>query len=133
MTWLFSRNHPSDNSSDEAEPSFPLPPQLPAKEKVPSITIPSSSLASDWAGIINKQDHSDVMFQLGAKTFHAHKYFLCASSVFQAIFSVELDILNIKVQNIAMSSMWPKKRLAKVSKACVKESNMQGILSVQTK
>ena len=114
-------------------PPVPLPPRPPSKEKIPLITIPSSSLASDWAGIINQQDHSDVMFELGAKTFYAHQYVLCATSkFFRAIFGLELD-LHPSDQCRIMSQMQREENLVKVSIASAKEVCIKGILSVQTK
>ena len=124
-------------STNVTESGIPPPPELPPNEKAPWINIPSSKFAQDWAKLINSQDHSDVVFQLDAKTFYAHRYILCsASEVFRRIFNIAETggpSTKVKVQSLAECPGWNSRRLKKVTTADINSGQVEGLLSIQDK
>ena len=129
--WLFYRKSRQDYSD---EPSIPPPPELPANEKAPWINIPSSSFSEDWGKLVNSPDHSDVVFELDAVSYHAHAYVLCsASDVFRMLLGVSLPREGSKKSRSLpqCSSGWSQQRLSKVARERERGREMAGILSVR--
>ena len=84
---------------------------------------------------MESKDHSDVVFQLDTKTFHAHRFILCsASEVFRRLFDVEaLGAKKIKVDSLAECPGWSSRRLKKVTVENVRNGLVEGLLSVEEK
>ncbi|KAL5497235.1 hypothetical protein EMCRGX_G013670 [Ephydatia muelleri] len=66
----FRKRRTTDTTS---EPAIPPPPTLPENEKAPLINVSTSTLPADWKKLVNCEDHSDVIFLLGPKVYHAHR------------------------------------------------------------
>ena len=90
----------SDQSSDQQSsdqsfytnaigPLIPPPPKPPVKEEAPDIKMLSSTFNAEWVNTINNPSHSDVVFRLEGKTYHAHRYVLAsASDLFRQLLGV---------------------------------------------
>ncbi len=133
-----TRHSKQKDSSDShsSGPSIPPPPELPPNEKAPWINIPTSSLFSDWGKMVNSDNQSDVILQLGPTPspegrFHAHKLVLCsASDVFRRVFGIETKV---KVQSLADCPGWNKKRLQKISPESVSAGHVAGFTHTRTR
>ena len=88
-----SRSSDQSFSTNASKPYIPPPPQLPQKKRAPAINVPSSTFAADWSKMINNPSHSDVVFRLEGKTYHAHRYVLAsASDLFRQLLGVTQEL-----------------------------------------
>eukprot|EP00731_Ephydatia_muelleri_P008903 Em0004g1241a len=102
----FRKRRTTDTTS---EPAIPPPPTLPENEKAPLINVSTSTLPADWKKLVNCEDHSDVIFLLGPKVYHAHRYVLCgASNMFRRVFGIEDPI---KATSLGEAPTWNKERM----------------------
>ena len=128
-----SRGGKGNRSSTEVSngPSIPPPPELPANEKAPWINIPTSALIEDWAKLVGSENHSDVLFHLDSKSFHAHRLVLCsASDVFRKIFGIETKV---KVPSLSSCLGWTKRRLQKITWGNINGGLVEGLTTIQKK
>lgn len=134
-----SKSKTGDFSTNVSESGIPPPPELPPNEKAPWINIPSSDFAQDWAKLVNNKSHSDVVFVLDDKTYHAHRYMLCsASEVFRRMFDIEGSAQSegsakVKVESLAKCPGWNLRQLKKVNRFNINSGQLEGVQSMNDK
>ena len=114
-------------STNATEPLIPPPPELPPNEKAPWINIPSSTFAADWSKMVDNSSHSDVVFKLATKTYHAHRYVLaCGSDVLRQLLGV-----GERVRGEGLDEGWSKKKLKKVTRDNVNAGQVDGLSLIE--
>lgn len=108
--------------------SCPLPPSLPPNTKAPWINVETSSWSTDWGKLVNSQQFSDVVFHLGPKQFHAHKYVLCsASDIMRNLFGVKQKV---KSESLSKCKQWTDKTVSEIDFDKVNNAEVEGLLSI---
>ena len=117
-------------TADEVEPTIPPPPTLPPNTKAPYIDIVTSSWSTEWKKIINQEEFSDIVFHLGLKQYHAHRYVLCIAS---DIMRILLDVgTTVRTEGLSQCSKWTASRLKHLSVDTVNEGKVEGFVSIVT-
>ncbi|XP_064392713.1 rho-related protein racA-like isoform X2 [Halichondria panicea] len=124
-----SRSSDQSFSTNASKPYIPPPPQLPQKKRAPAINVPSSTFAADWSKMINNPSHSDVVFRLEGKTYHAHRYVLAsASDLFRQLLGVTQEL---KVDSLCDGC--GRARLNKVTMETVNSGQLEGMLHIEAR
>jgi Rho family protein len=127
---LFRKKKNKSSVQNDDQPHIPPPPVMPKNTVAPWIDIETSSLSTDWSKLINQQQLSDVVFHLGSKLYHSHRYVLsCSSDVMRQIFGIRQKI---KCESLSQCVEWDSKRLKELTTEKVNEGLVKGFLSVVT-
>ena len=77
--------------------------------------------------MVNNSSHSDVVFKLGTKTYHTHRYVLaCGSDVLRQLLGV-----GERVRGEGLDEGWSKKKLKKVTRDNVNAGQVEGVLHIE--
>ena len=110
----------SDNCTCSTKHGYSVPyrPGLPPNTEAPEITVPSSTLQSEWLKMVNNEHLSDVQFYYKTSCYHGHKVVLCATSeLFQQIFEIGRELEG--EESLSQCNTWSKKRLNAINRQCI--------------
>ena len=117
---------------DTKDPSVPSPPRLPLLAKAPPITIPNSTLPSEWLTMVNNEHLSDVQFYYKTDCYYGHKIVLCAASkLFRRIFETDRELE--AEESLSECKTWNKTRINTINKQCINDGAVGAFRNIYDK